>query len=493
MKKAMLITLALILAVMPLSACKKNSDEYSIISVWEDGESGNNNKDKNTDNSKATDSNNSSASGSNKDNSKGSGSGKTNTSGSNKGDDKVIVSGKTDFGGQTFTMAVTAEPQYNTTSFQSMIASFEKKYNCKINKQTLTFNDYNKQINQQMSTGKSYDICYMHGSQFPSAPIAGLYSDMTQALNSVKTDSINKDKSKELFTWNGKLYGVVGNNSAYPVIMYYNKVMFEDAGLEDPRELYDAGKWTWDKIFEMGNQVTDPDSGVYFLAKEFVQTNLYGESSIYIDSATGKVVNNLRSANVIKSFQLLQKIYSGSNPIGYPSPTEDYLTYFSKGKCYMLTQESSKYEDIAPLAKKSMSFNKKAENIGIVPLPLPAENTQKLYPTGWYTAIAAGAGSDTTVALLWANHRASYVSPVKGNNEMSDADKKLCNTLMSGPTLMNRHGQYSTAGAATDKLYQSAVISIMGGGDIAKVTADISQQIDACIEATVGKGNYISK
>ncbi len=477
MKKALLVFLALIIAIVPLSGCKKNPDQTEYLSYWvdEEGNAGGNEADGTT--------------------SGGTTNGGTTSGGTTNGgkNEKPVVSGKTNFGGKTVTMAITNEPQYQTTAFKSMISAFEKKYNCKIKTSTLTFEKYNTLVNNQMSTGKSYDICFMHGSMYPAGPISGLYSDLTAALNSVKTENIDKTKSKENFSWNGKLYGVVGAESTYPYLMYYNKVMFEDADLDDPRELYEKGQWTWDKIFEMGAKATDREAGVYFLSYQYNQSTLYGESTLYIDKSTGKVVNNIRSQNVLKSLQLLQKIYVGNNAIGMPQTTEAYETYFTNGKCYMLIEESPKYSNLAPLAKKSLRFEKDVSNLGVVPLPLPAENTQKLYPMGWYTAVCAGAGADTTLAVLWADFQLGYESPVKSENEMSATDKALVKKLQSGATIPQRQGNYSTAGQDVGQLYSQVLREARNGGDLNKVVNDVVDAMNACIEATVGKGNYIVK
>ncbi len=481
MKKLLLVLLALTVVIMPLSGCAANPDEYSIISAWvdEEGEA--------TVTSTADDAEAAGESASKTGSTKKTTTTTTTTSKVNVTDTDAI-----DLKGVTITMAVTAEEQYHTTSFSSMVSAFEKKYNCKIKRSTLQFDKYNEQVSQKMSSGTSYDICFMHGSMFPDAPISGIYEDLTATVSSLNSANLNASKSKSMFTWKNKLYGVVANDFAYPVIMYYNKLMFQDAGLDDPLTLYNSGKWTWDKIFEMGKDVTDADQGVYFLGAQFVQTNLHGEQSIYINS-DGKVVNNLKSANVIKGLQLIQKIYAGNTAIGMSNPKDDYTVYFPNGKCYMLSEESSKFPTLAAAAKKSLAFGKSMDNLGIVPVPLPAENTKKAYPTGWYTAVCAGTGSDPAYAVLWADHQASYESPVKGKNEMSDTYKALCEKLLSGNTLSNRHGQYATAGTKTDSLYHTVVNQVVQGMDITQVVNNYNSQFNACIEATVGKENYISK
>ena len=171
--------------------------------------------------------------------------------------------------------------------------------------------------------------------------------------------------------------------------------------------------------------------------------------------------------------------------------TEDYITYFPKGMCYMVAEESTKYADLAPAAKRSMAMGKSDKNLGIVPFP---ENDKHLYPTGWYTAYGAGTGADPRVPVLFAEFTSTYNSPVKGADDLKGDNLKLVNNLLKKDLLPNRHSSYQGSGDITTLgLYDRLRFQVITGTDITKAINDIAPQMDACLEATVGKGNYISK
>ncbi|MGN0493531.1 MAG: ABC transporter substrate-binding protein [Acutalibacteraceae bacterium] len=394
-----------------------------------------------------------------------------------------------DFKGKTFTMAITNEPQYYTTSFNATVSAFEKTYNCKIETARLDFESYNQQVSQRMSSGKSYDICFMHGSMFPTGPIAGIYEDLTAAVKEVNSSNLDSKKTN-MFKWNGKLYGVCNSASAYPYIFYYNKLLFEESGLEDPMELYNKGKWTWDKIFEMGGEVTDSKQNVYFINSMYENFTIYGVANITTENQKAKL--NLRSSAVKKSLQLIQKMYSGNNAIAPKYDSSVGNSAFAEGRNYMYVQESSKYTEVVTVVSGSGAFKKDRNNLGIVPIPLPAENTEKAYPTGWLVGVCAGTGSDARVAVLWADFVATYNPKVKGKNEMTDEHKALINKLLAGNTVPGRHGAYTTGGTRTLDLHETLIKRIGGGEDISKVIDELYPQYVAAIEAVVGKGNYIA-
>ena len=412
-------------------------------------------------------------------------------------DSKTAMDVGLDFGGKTYTLAVDENANYDSTSYNAMVSAFEKKYNCKINKKVLEFAKWNAQVSQQMSTGTSYDIIYFHGSKFPEFAINNLAEDLTSYISTA--DLTGSDPSKggidleksQNFSWNGNLYALCDYKSQNPDILYYNKALFQQNGLEDPRELYEKGEWTWDKIFEMGAQVTDRDAEQYFMSGGFT-TQLYGVSCLSIEN--GKVVERFSNATHYKALQLFQKLNVGNNAIAAPRINDTVTNIpFIEGRAFMFYEESSKWEGLAVEVVKSYAFNKTIDNLCIVPVPLPAENKEKLYPCGWYTGIAAGKGSDPRVAVAFAKFASSFQSPVKDNYPMRDADRELIKKLQCGKTLSNRHGTYSSTSTHTTAIYDKILVNILKGDDIATVVSNYKNQIISCIKSTVGEGNYVSK
>lgn len=59
----------------------------------------------------------------------------------------------------------------------------------------------------------------------------------------------------------GVLYGLPRELNT--LVTFFNKTMFDEAGLEDPYTLWEKGEWTWDKFIEVGQVLTDAGSLVY--------------------------------------------------------------------------------------------------------------------------------------------------------------------------------------------------------------------------------------
>ena len=493
MKKALLLILTIAIAILPLSACKKNNDEYSVLSYWVDAEGDVQGADGDKDSNASGTTSGGSTTGGNSATGGNSNTGGNSTTG---GSSKPVSTNLSELKGKTYTVALDGTKYYTTTAYKAAFSAFESKYGCKFEYAQVEFNEYVAQISRRQSTGDPYDLLFIHGSFFPSIVIANACENLSSAIDTLKPKNTLENATSK-FNWkvNGKMgtYGICNSKSLNPYVCYYNKVMFEDAGLEDPLELYNKGQWTWDKILAMGRQVADTDtSGAYFIGKQFNPTCFMGESACYIDEQ-GRPVNNLRSPVVKQAFEILQKTFTGNKPIGMPggTTTEDYISYFPKGMCYMVFEETSKYADLAPAAKKSLAMGKSEDNLGIVPFP---ENSKHKYPTGWYTAFGAGTGADPRLPDLWADFQATYESPVKSSADLKGDKLTLVNNLLKKDMLPNRHGAYQGSGEVTSlSLYDKVRGQICTGTEITKAINDIVPQIDACMEATVGKGNYISK
>ena len=551
MKRILMVMLALVIAIVPLSGCKKSGDDVSVFSVWVDDEGNpvvddsdnndedtdaddgnedgdgdfvddddddnndadndddNNDADNDADNNdnKDADKDSSKTTSSKKNSSKTTSSKKTSskttsskTISSKKNPSKVTssknqgtassVDGKYDFGGKTFLMGITDEEQYNTTSFKQMVKAFEKKYNLKIKTKKLVFNDYNKQVRNAMTGKEPLDICYIHGSMFPDCVIGGkvIYEDLTAAVNKVDSEVINTKRSKDLFSWDGKLYGVVADNSCFVHLMYYNKYKFQSADLEDPRELYEKGQWTWDKIFEQGKQVTK--GGEVFFGAQNEDANLYGEIAYYLKD--GKFYNNLRSPKIRKGLELMRKIYVGNDAIGSTDTgSQSYIEGFKNGLFYIMIEEHSKYPSFAAAAAKSALCGKNKDNAGIVPIPLPAENTSKSYPTGWYTAIACGKGSDPMATVLWTDFSRAYESPVKSKYELTGDNLALVEKLQAGNTNPVRHGNASNSTTDIIVVWASIVGQTKNGSDISQLIEKYYPIFNDCVVTTCGKDRLV--
>lgn len=395
---------------------------------------------------------------------------------------------KVNLKGKTVKMAVFNTARYTSSSFQRAVKSFEKKYGCTVKTDKFTFGEeYMTAVRNSVASGKPYDISFIHGSEFYNAIASNVYQPLNNNLTTADLlkestlKGIDLNKSVEC-SWNGKIYGVTNYSGVNPLMIFYNKKKFSQAGLEDPRELYNAGKWTWDKFIQLGLQVTDTSKSTYFGQANFYNTSVaatYGGATI--DWSSGTPVANLNNESLIQGYKLVQSLVRGANQVIKLRGGEDQLEDFCNGNSFVYLEESDRYITIMNKMSTLTAFAKKKANLGIVPLPLGGGNTH--YPTGWIEVCASPKGSDANVAVAWMKFYSSFKDPVKDKTTFSSQDQELVNKLLKD-ILPSRSG-FSDASVGASQLEGRIIDEIVRGGDISQCISKYQPQFQSCINSTL--------
>lgn len=121
-------------------------------------------------------------------------------------------------------------------------------------KQQVIPSDYYTKIQTQIAGKQAPDLMWLSQEYIPAYAKTGAIIELDSAIE--KQDIINLDDYMEgplqTAKYDGKLYGLpwIGQ----PYIIYYNKTMFEEKGVELPSE-----DWTWDEFYETAKALTGDD------------------------------------------------------------------------------------------------------------------------------------------------------------------------------------------------------------------------------------------
>lgn len=270
-------------------------------------------------------------------------------------------------------------------------------------------------------------------------------------------------------------------------VLYYNKLMFKDAGLKDPLELWNSGKWTWDKLFEYGEAVTSPSKGKYLMGKEFnMFTWVLSNGFKYTKTVKGKVTQNLSDPLYINSLKKGYEFYSKYvGPKGY----SDDPTEFYNGNYYMFSQVSTygsyyMYDSIV----KSSAFGKKFSNLGVVPFPYGPNNTSKANPGHGGQAKAAGKGSkDPRIVIAWTKFASEFEDPMKDENPSLYSDEINAALDKCFDNVNNIMPNYKTSSDSTNNYIGKIQQAALENGDITKAIEDYSKTVQSIINSSLGQ------
>ncbi|ONI44076.1 hypothetical protein AN641_08385 [Candidatus Epulonipiscioides gigas] len=148
--------------------------------------------------------------------------------------------------------------------------------------------------------------------------LAAIKSGLCYPLNEIESlDPMDGSKWSvplaELMTVDGKMYGI-GESSRPKKMIFFNKRLFEEAGLE-PDLLYDlqaSGEWTWDKFMEISALLTnDTDNdGINDTYATIMNPTHFAEAAVFANDGSyvgidenGQYYSNLESPETVAALE----------------------------------------------------------------------------------------------------------------------------------------------------------------------------------------------
>ena len=129
--------------------------------------------------------------------------------------------------------------------------------------ETIPAADYVQKLTFQLAGGNPPDLGWLGEEPSPAFRDAGVLEDVGPALRAA--DGYNYDDFSEpamgLWVDGETVSGIPFSTS--PFMIYYNKTMFDAAGIADPLELYEQGEWTWEKLREVAKDVSAANDGAW--------------------------------------------------------------------------------------------------------------------------------------------------------------------------------------------------------------------------------------
>jgi len=291
--------------------------------------------------------------------------------------------------GATLKIMIPGHNPKDATLWQNkVVEEFKKQYpDVTVQFVTATWNDWHEKVMAAYQAGDPIDLINDGVNNNPKFPLQGITQPLEGYIN-MQNPNLHVNSMDACFKYGGHYY-VAASETNFGVI-YYNKDMFAEKGLQDPMDLYRAGQWNWNTFTEAAMELTDKANGKFGFSTEFPYL-FYGSNAtatLKLD-ATGKYSLNMDDP----AFQAaLSIIADGAFNNGWSG--------WSEGGSAMGTFQESKSAMLGSFTMYEGEINAVAEifgwpplNYGVVPLPYGPNNTEGLnmvHSAGW----AIGAGSD---------------------------------------------------------------------------------------------------
>ncbi len=129
---------------------------------------------------------------------------------------------------------------------------------------SVAYADRYDKLGSAIAADDSPDLFPFEALDFPYGVLKGRYQPVDEILD---LSSAKWQKSKELmdmYTLNGRYYCAFWEISMNN-IMYYRTSMIDEIGVDDPRELFEAGNWTWDTFLDIARKWKDSGDNKYVI------------------------------------------------------------------------------------------------------------------------------------------------------------------------------------------------------------------------------------
>lgn len=321
-----------------------------------------------------------------------------------------------DLGGATVTFAHWS-PASHSTRFkegevaQGRLEEAEALFNCKIKFDGVDYNSIGEWYLARLMAGDSaYDVWMVQNriAYFPLVtqdallPIDGIvgedYWDRLDPFNAYVAETLSFNGKNYIFSPAAD-YEEIDTIQTGLYVIFYNKTMLQQAGAEDPYELYKAGEWDWDAMGRIAKQVTkdlDGDGALdqwgmakifNWLAHPFLRSN--GVDYTTVDE-NGRVVFSLGGEAAESA---LMQLYEWNMVDKLFDPGWDALASFTSGTVGFA---------IYPLWNYATIADQSGFEIGILPMPKGSHvdhNVTSIHAIGGFVLPANSANPEALLAL----------------------------------------------------------------------------------------------
>ena len=144
----------------------------------------------------------------------------------------------------------------SNTPLETALKAFEDETGVTVNVQPTPVEDYETKFRTLLASGAPPDVMRINDNVVRDYAAAGQLLDLNQYIES--TDHyIESLFSFPVTPWGTHPAWTVGTN---PRAFFYNKTMFEEAGVTLPPTSWTGEGWTWDDFLETARQLTDADA-----------------------------------------------------------------------------------------------------------------------------------------------------------------------------------------------------------------------------------------
>ncbi len=187
---------------------------------------------------------------------------------------------------------------------------------------------YYEKLATLIAADDSPDLMTFEAMAFPYGVTKNMFESLDGHLNA--EDAIWSDMKPiiDSYTFNGKHY-YFPHRIVTSFALNYDRSTIENAGLQDPYDLYVAGEWTWDAWREMMIEFCNQDdSHIGFYSTDTIISSFVATTGTPVINVSpdGTITNNINHPNITRAIEFFSEL--GRNGLLYPTdhPHGDWVS-----------------------------------------------------------------------------------------------------------------------------------------------------------------------
>lgn len=366
------------------------------------------------------------------------------------------------------------------------IAWVEEKYKIKVEWEVVSWQMLYPRFATEIANGTGPDVMNLCNQRFPLVAIQKLVRPLDELNQELVNHPLlvkNNRVAREYYTYAGKSYAVRGN--VEPRWIFYNKTMFEDYGMETPRELYDAGEWTMDAFKECAMEIMDYDeegnvTTFGFGSWVYDMWFLTNGGEMLVETGDGGLRLTMDDPKVLWGWQFFQDGFLKDKFIK-PNGNKNQDVDFATGAIAMSAESIWRVKN----------FNTMKDEWDFVPVPVGPDNTTGVIPgqcDGWGVTTCS---KNPDGAMLFLIGMEEYAAEHPGDEAdlygFTEEQAALYRKYTTDEMLVSVKHDLLEGVLSNENLLYSYYEQITGGLPIATVNAIFAPVFQAEIDALLAK------
>lgn len=221
---------------------------------------------------------------------------------------------------------------------RKVLDEFEKQNpGIKVEMETTPWDQYWVKLEAAATGGNMADVVTMHSAQSYKYMSNDILMDLNPVIESENIDMESFTEGiADFYTYQESVYGIPKDASV--VGLWFNKTMFDEAGLEYPNS-----DWTWDDLLENAKKLTDLEKGIYgFAADNGNETGFWpfvyqAGGQVYSEDGTKSAYNSEEVKKALQFYTDLSQVHKVSPDVTTLQETNK-IALFQSGKLAMMIE-----------------------------------------------------------------------------------------------------------------------------------------------------------